>query len=123
MPFSVHEPAWYPRSLHAASKRATELIALNYLALFKLPTGLRFFTVYGAWGWPDMALFLFTRAIIEGLLWSSHELPSGNNVDSRSFQFDGVHVFKWLRKTLPRDRQIWPNLPLLNNNFEAQVFQ
>jgi hypothetical protein len=60
-----------------------------------------------------MALFLFARAIIEGLLWSSHEPPPSNNVDSRSFQFDGVHVFKWLRKTLPRDRQVWPNLPLL----------
>ncbi|MGA2564673.1 MAG: NAD-dependent epimerase [Steroidobacteraceae bacterium] len=67
MPFSVHEAASHPLSLYAASKRATELMAHNYSALFKLPTtGLRFFTVYGPWGRPDMALFLFARAIIEG---------------------------------------------------------
>ncbi len=67
MPFSVHEPASHPLSLYAASKRATELMAHTYSALFKLPTtGLRFFTVYGPWGRPDMALFLFARAIIEG---------------------------------------------------------
>jgi UDP-glucuronate 4-epimerase len=67
MPFSVHEPASHPLSLYAATKRATELMAHNYSALFKLPTtGLRFFTVYGPWGRPDMALSLFARAIIEG---------------------------------------------------------
>jgi UDP-glucuronate 4-epimerase len=67
MPFSVHEPASHPLSLYGTSKRATELMAHNYSALFKLPTtGLRFFTVYGPWGRPDMALFLFARAIIEG---------------------------------------------------------
>jgi UDP-glucuronate 4-epimerase len=67
MPFSVHEPASHPLSLYSASKRATELMAHNYSTLFKLPTtGLRFFTVYGPWGRPDMALFLFAQAIIEG---------------------------------------------------------
>jgi UDP-glucuronate 4-epimerase len=67
MPFSEHEPASHPLSLYAASKRATELMAHNYSALFGVPTtGLRFFTVYGPWGRPDMALFLFARAIIEG---------------------------------------------------------
>jgi UDP-glucuronate 4-epimerase len=67
MPFSVHEPASHPLSLYAASKRATELMAHNYSALFGLPTtGLRFFSVYGPWGRPDMALFLFARAILEG---------------------------------------------------------
>ena len=67
MPFSTHEPASHPLSLYAASKRATELMAHNYSALFGLPTtGLRFFTVYGPWGRPDMALFMFTRAILEG---------------------------------------------------------
>lgn len=67
MPFSVHEPASHPLSLYAASKRATELMAHNYSALFSLPTtGLRFFTVYGPWGRPDMALSVFARAIIEG---------------------------------------------------------
>ncbi len=67
MPFTVHEPASHPMSLYAASKRSTELMAHTYSALFGLPTtGLRFFTVYGPGGRPDMALFLFARAIIEG---------------------------------------------------------
>jgi UDP-glucuronate 4-epimerase len=67
MPFSVHDPASHPLTLYAASKRATELMAHNYSALFGLPTtGLRFFTVYGPWGRPDMALFLFARAIVDG---------------------------------------------------------
>jgi UDP-glucuronate 4-epimerase len=67
MPFSVHDIADHPLSLYASSKRANELMAHNYSALFGLPTtGLRFFTVYGPWGRPDMALFLFTRNILEG---------------------------------------------------------
>ncbi len=67
MPFSVHEPAAHPLSLYGASKRATELMAHSYSALYGLPTtGLRFFTVYGPWGRPDMALFMFTRAILAG---------------------------------------------------------
>ena len=67
MPYSEHEPAAHPLSLYAASKRSCELMAHSYAALFGLPsTGLRFFTVYGPWGRPDMALFLFTRAILEG---------------------------------------------------------
>jgi len=67
MPFSVHRGADHPLSLYAATKRANELMAHNYSALFALPTtGLRFFTVYGPWGRPDMALFLFTRNILEG---------------------------------------------------------
>ncbi|MGH8306062.1 MAG: SDR family NAD(P)-dependent oxidoreductase, partial [Steroidobacteraceae bacterium] len=67
MPFSVHGSANHPLSLYASSKRANELMAHNYSALFALPTtGLRFFTVYGPWGRPDMALFLFTRNILEG---------------------------------------------------------
>ena len=67
MPFSVHNGVDHPLSLYAASKRANELMAHNYSALFGLPTtGLRFFTVYGPWGRPDMALFMFTRNILEG---------------------------------------------------------
>jgi UDP-glucuronate 4-epimerase len=67
MPFSVHQAATHPLSFYAATKRANELMAHNYAALFKLPvTGLRFFTVYGPWGRPDMALFLFTRNILAG---------------------------------------------------------
>ena len=67
MPFSVHQNVDHPLSLYAASKKANELMAHTYSSLFNLPTtGLRFFTVYGPWGRPDMALFLFSRAILEG---------------------------------------------------------
>jgi len=67
MPFSVHRSADHPLSFYGASKRANELMAHSYSALFALPTtGLRFFTVYGPWGRPDMALFTFTRNILEG---------------------------------------------------------
>jgi UDP-glucuronate 4-epimerase len=67
MPFSVHHNVDHPVSLYAASKKANELMAHTYSHLYRLPTtGLRFFTVYGPWGRPDMALFLFTRAILAG---------------------------------------------------------
>jgi UDP-glucuronate 4-epimerase len=67
MPFSVHDNVDHPLSLYAATKKANELMAHTYASLYKLPcTGLRFFTVYGPWGRPDMALFLFTKAIFEG---------------------------------------------------------
>src|SRR5690606_25790768 len=67
MPFSERQFATHPLSFYAATKRANELMAHNYAALFKLPvTGLRFFTVYGPWGRPDMALFLFTKNILAG---------------------------------------------------------
>jgi UDP-glucuronate 4-epimerase len=67
MPFSVHDNIDHPVSLYAASKKADELMAHTYAHLYGIPsTGLRFFTVYGPWGRPDMALFLFTRAILAG---------------------------------------------------------
>lgn len=67
MPFSVHDNVDHPLSLYAASKKANELMAHTYSHLYGLPTtGLRFFTVYGPWGRPDMALFLFTKAMLEG---------------------------------------------------------
>ncbi len=67
MPFSVHDNVDHPLSLYAASKKANELMAHTYSHLYRLPTtGLRFFTVYGPWGRPDMALFLFTRNILAG---------------------------------------------------------
>jgi len=67
MPFSVHQNVDHPLSLYAASKKANELMAHTYSHLYGLPTtGLRFFTVYGPWGRPDMALFKFTKAILAG---------------------------------------------------------
>jgi UDP-glucuronate 4-epimerase len=65
MPFSVHDNVDHPVSLYAATKKANELMAHTYASLYKVPcTGLRFFTVYGPWGRPDMALFLFTKAML-----------------------------------------------------------
>jgi len=67
MPFSIHHNVDHPVSLYAATKKANELMAHTYSHLYRLPTtGLRFFTVYGPWGRPDMALYLFTKAIVEG---------------------------------------------------------
>lgn len=67
IPFSVHDNIDHPISLYAATKKSNELMAHSYSHLYNLPTtGLRFFTVYGPWGRPDMALFLFTKAILEG---------------------------------------------------------
>ena len=66
LPFTVHNGTEHPVSLYAATKKANEMMAHNYAHLFNIPSsGLRFFTVYGPWGRPDMALFLFTKAIIE----------------------------------------------------------
>src|SRR4051794_6824001 len=67
LPFSVDDRADHPVSLYAATKKANELMAYSYSHLYRLPvTGLRFFTIYGPWGRPDMAIFLFTKAITEG---------------------------------------------------------
>ncbi len=67
MPFSVHDNIDHPLSLYAATKKSNELMAHTYSHLYQLPTtGLRFFTVYGPWGRPDMSLFMFTKNIIEG---------------------------------------------------------
>jgi UDP-glucuronate 4-epimerase len=67
MPFSVHHNVDHPVSLYAATKKSNELMAHTYASLYGIPTtGLRFFTVYGPWGRPDMALFMFTKAILEG---------------------------------------------------------
>ncbi len=67
MPFSIHDNVDHPASLYAATKKANELMAHCYAHLYRIPcTGLRFFTVYGPWGRPDMALFIFTKAILEG---------------------------------------------------------
>jgi len=67
MPFSIHQNVDHPLSLYAATKKANELMAHTYSSLYGIPvTGLRFFTVYGPWGRPDMAPFLFTKAILEG---------------------------------------------------------
>ncbi|MDR2487928.1 MAG: NAD-dependent epimerase [Desulfovibrio sp.] len=79
LPFSVDHPTDHPVSLYAATKKSNELMAHTYSHLYGLPTtGLRFFTVYGPWGRPDMALFLFTKAMLEG-----RSIPVFNNGDMR----------------------------------------
>ncbi|MCB1864845.1 MAG: NAD-dependent epimerase [Chromatiales bacterium] len=79
MPFSVHDNVDHPLSLYAASKKSNELMAHTYSHLYGLPaTGLRFFTVYGPWGRPDMALFLFTRKMLAG-----EPIPVFNNGDHK----------------------------------------
>ena len=68
MPFSIHQNVDHPISLYAATKKSNELMAHSYSHLYRIPaTGLRFFTVYGAWGRPDMAYFMFTKKILEGV--------------------------------------------------------
>jgi UDP-glucuronate 4-epimerase len=67
MPYSVHDNVDHPLNMYAATKKANELMAHTYSHLFLLPTtGLRFFSLYGPWGRPDMAMFIFTKAIVEG---------------------------------------------------------
>jgi UDP-glucuronate 4-epimerase len=92
LPYSVHDPVDHPISLYAATKRADELMSHSYAHLYRLPqTGMRFFTVYGPWGRPDMALFIFTKAITEG-----RKVPVFNNGEmKRDFTYiddiiDGV---------------------------------
>ncbi len=84
MPFSTRDNVDHPISLYAASKKSNELMAHTYSYLYQLPaTGLRFFTVYGPWGRPDMALFIFTKAILEG-----REINVFNNGEmSRDFTY------------------------------------
>jgi UDP-glucuronate 4-epimerase len=79
LPFSVHDPVEQPLSLYAASKRACELMSYTYSHLYNIPaTGLRFFTVYGPWGRPDMAAYIFTKALFD-----EKEIPVFNNGDMR----------------------------------------
>ena len=84
LPFSVEDPVNHPVSLYAATKRSMELLSESYVRMFGLPlTGLRFFTVYGPWGRPDMAAFIFTRKILSG-----EPIPVYNNGDMcRDFTF------------------------------------
>jgi UDP-glucuronate 4-epimerase len=106
MPFSVHHNVDHPLSLYAATKKSNELMAHVYASLYDLPvTGLRFFTVYGPWGRPDMAYFAFTKAIFEEV---PIELYNRGNM-KRDFTFiddivDGV--VKVMRK-VPRDNERW----------------
>jgi UDP-glucuronate 4-epimerase len=106
MPFSVHQNVDHPLSLYAATKKSNELFAHTYSHLYRLPTtGLRFFTVYGPWGRPDMAYFLFTRAILEG-----RPIPVFNNGDmERDFTYidDIVEGVVKLAERIPSPNPDW----------------
>ena len=105
-PFSTHDNVDHPISLYAASKKSNELMAHTYSYLFKLPTtGLRFFTVYGPWGRPDMALFLFTKAILEG---KSIEVFNNGEME-RDFTYvdDIVEGIFGTMKAIPQGNKEW----------------
>ncbi|MCD6598237.1 MAG: NAD-dependent epimerase [Bacteroidales bacterium] len=109
MPFSVHHGVDHPISLYAASKKSNEMMAHSYSYLFGLPvTGLRFFTVYGPWGRPDMALFLFTDAILKG----KPVLAFNNGNMARDFTYVDDIVGGITR--------VLDNAPVKNDNWDAE---
>ncbi|HUS86317.1 MAG TPA: NAD-dependent epimerase/dehydratase family protein, partial [Bacteroidales bacterium] len=109
MPFSTSDNVDHPVSLYAASKKSNELMAHTYSHLFGLPTtGLRFFTVYGPWGRPDMALFIFTKAIMEG-----RPIRINNNGDmQRDFTYidDIVNAVERIIEKIPEPNSEWSGL-------------
>jgi UDP-glucuronate 4-epimerase len=109
MPFSVHDNVDHPLSLYAATKKANELMAHTYSNLFKLPTtGLRFFTVYGPWGRPDMALFKFTAAILAGQPIDVYN--QGNMRRDFTFINDIVEGIFRVMHTLPAPNPAWTGM-------------
>jgi UDP-glucuronate 4-epimerase len=106
MPFSVHHNVDHPLSLYAATKKANELMAHTYANLYQLPcTGLRFFTVYGPWGRPDMALFLFTRAILEDQTIDVYN--QGNMQRDFTFIDDIVEGICRVSERIPSPNPVW----------------
>lgn len=106
LPFSVKDNADHPVSLYAASKKASELMAHSYSHLFQLPTtGMRFFTVYGPWGRPDMALFKFTRAIMSGQ--SIDVYNQGNMRRDFTYIDDIVEMVIRLQQIIPQPDKTW----------------
>ncbi|MGE7629853.1 MULTISPECIES: NAD-dependent epimerase [Bacillus cereus group] len=106
LPFSVHDNVDHPISLYAATKKANELMAHTYSHLYGLPTvGLRFFTVYGPWGRPDMALFLFTKSIIEGK--SIKVFNNGDMMRDFTYVNDIIESISRLIKRKPEPNPEW----------------
>jgi UDP-glucuronate 4-epimerase len=109
MPFSAHDNVDHPISLYAATKKSNELMAHTYSALFKLPTtGLRFFTVYGPYGRPDMALFIFTKSIIEGTPIDIYN--HGSMKRDFTFVDDIVESIIRLIPKIPQPNQDWDSM-------------
>ena len=108
MPFSTDDPVDHPLTLYAATKRANELMGHSYSHLFNIPmTGLRFFTVYGPWGRPDMALFLFTKAILSG---QPIEVFAGGELE---------RDFTYIDDIVEGVRRVIDRAPAPNPNWEA----
>lgn len=106
MPFSVHDNVDHPVSLYAASKKSNELMAHTYSHLYNIPTtGLRLFTVYGPWGRPDMALFIFTRSLLEGKPIDVYN--RGNMVRDFTYIDDIVKGILHILKTPPKGNDEW----------------
>jgi UDP-glucuronate 4-epimerase len=106
LPFSEHDNANHPLSLYAATKRSNELIAHSYSHIYGLPTtGLRFFTVYGPWGRPDMALFKFTKAILENK--SVDIFNNGKHKRDFTYIDDVVNAVIEVVKFLPKSNKNW----------------
>ena len=106
MPFSVHRGADHPLSMYGATKRANELMAHSYSYLFGLPTsGLRFFTVYGAWGRPDMVLFKFTKAILAGQ--PINVFNNGHMKRDFTYVDDAVESVVRIMNVIPTKDQQW----------------
>jgi UDP-glucuronate 4-epimerase len=121
MPFSTERPTDHPVSLYAATKKANELMAHSYSHLYNIPcTGLRFFTVYGPWGRPDMALFLFTKAILEG-----REIEIfGEGKQKRDFTYidDIVGGILQIAPKPPRPRTGWQEEELSSSSAPWSVY-
>ena len=109
MPFSTSDSVDHPISLYAASKKANELMAHSYSHLFGLPTtGLRFFTVYGPWGRPDMALFIFTKAILEGK--PIDVFNNGNMRRDFTYIDDIVKGIVYVLDKIPSGNPVWTGM-------------
>ena len=109
LPFSVSDSVDHPMSLYAASKKSNELMAHSYSNLYDLPTtGLRFFTVYGPWGRPDMALFLFAKSIIAGQ--SIDVYNEGNHIRDFTYIDDIVAGILACLDTVPTSNTSWDNM-------------
>ena len=117
MPFKETDTVGHPVSIYAATKRSNELIAHTYSNLYNLPTtGLRFFTVYGPWGRPDMALFIFTKAIIQGK--SIDVFNNGKMMRDFTFVNDVVEsVFRLIQKPATSDKFFNQSVPNLSRSW------
>ena len=116
MPFSASDPVDHPLQFYAATKRANELMAHAYSNLFSIPTtGLRFFTVYGPWGRPDMALFLFTKNIMEGK--KIDVFNEGNHIRDFTYVDDIVDGIIRASKKIPKHNNDWNGKPDPSSSF------